>query len=66
MAETLFSVYVINPHSGEVVIGREAVMAENEKDAIRQAGVEQVADDIGVQLEELLVYASKVGEHNAW
>ena len=66
MVETLFSVYVINPYSGEVVISGEVVMAENEEDAIRKAGVERVAYDIGIQLEELLVYASKVGKHNAW
>ena len=65
MAETLFSVHVINPYNGEMVVNREVVMAENERDALRKAGVERVVYDIGAQLEELVVYINKVGKHNA-
>ena len=61
MVETLFSAYVINPYSGEVVISGTVVIAENENDTIRKAGVERLADDMGVQLEELQIYVSRAG-----
>jgi len=55
----LFNVHVINPYSGEVVIGGEVVAAESENDAIRKSGIEEIAYEIGVQLEELQIYVSR-------
>lgn len=59
--EMLFNVHVINPYNGEVVTNGIVVAAESENDAIRKAGVEKIAYEIGVQLEELQIYVSRAG-----
>ena len=59
--EMLFNVHVINPYNGEVVIDGKVVAAESENDAIRKSGVEKIAYEMGVQLEELQIYVSRAG-----
>jgi len=57
----LFNVHVINPYNGEVFIDGKVVAAESENDAIRKSGVEKIAYEMGVQLEELQIYVSRAG-----
>ena len=59
--EMLFNVHVINPYNGEVVINEMVVAAESENDAIRKSGIEKIAYEIGVQMEELQIYVSRAG-----
>lgn len=59
---TLFRVYVVNPKkNGKILINGNAVIAENENQAMLKVGVAEVATKEGVDIEDLDVYIEKVG-----
>jgi len=62
---TLWEVYVVDPRKGGKVlaacIGKDAIVAENENQAMLKAGVAQVAAEAGREIEQVDVYVSKVG-----
>ena len=62
---TLWEVYVVDPRKGGKVlaafIGKDAIVAENENQAMLKAGIAQIAINAGREIEQLDVYTSKVG-----
>ena len=62
---TLWEIYVVDPRKGGKVlaafIGKDAVVAINENQAMLKAGVAQVASAAGREIEQVDIYVSKVG-----
>jgi len=59
---TLFRVYVVNPKkNGSILMDGKLVIALNENQAMLKAGVAQVADREGLDLEQVDVYVDCIG-----
>lgn len=58
---TLFKVYVVDPRKSGKILAEEAVIAENENQAMLKAGVVQVCAKEGLELEQADVYCQKIG-----
>ena len=59
---TLFRVYAVDPRKGgKVLMDGKPVIAQNENQAMLKAGVAQVADDAGLEIEQMDVYVEEVG-----
>ena len=59
---SLWRIYVVDPRKGgNVLMNGNVVVAKNENEALLKAGVAQVATDIGRELDQVDVYAEKIG-----
>ncbi|MEA3431770.1 MAG: hypothetical protein U9R01_03695 [candidate division WOR-3 bacterium] len=59
---TLFKVYVVDPKkNGKILLDGKLVIAVNENQAMLKAGVADIADKAGLDLEQVDVYVQTVG-----
>jgi hypothetical protein len=59
---TLFKVFVVNPKkNGELLMDGKSVIALNENQAMLKAGVAEVAEKTGLDLEQVDVYVQVIG-----
>jgi len=59
---TLFAVYVVDPRkNGKILMDGKRVIAVNENQAMLKAGVAEVADAEGLDLEQVDVYVDVIG-----
>jgi len=58
---SLYRVYVIDPRkTGKILLEGKMVIAENENQALLKAGVSQIAEQAGLELEQVDVFAEPV------
>lgn len=59
---SLWRIYVVDPRKGgAILMNGNVVVAKNENEALLKAGVAQVVSDIGRELDQVDVYAEKIG-----
>ena len=59
---TLFKVYVVDPRkNGKILLDGKLVIAVNENQAMLKAGVADIADKVGLELEQVDVYVQTIG-----
>lgn len=59
---TLFKVYVVDPKkNGKVLLDGKLVIAVNENQAMLKAGVADIAEGVGLDLEQVDVYVQTIG-----
>ena len=59
---TLFRVYIVDPRKGgKVLMDGKPVIAKNENQAMLKAGIAEIADKAGREVEQLDVYVEEVG-----
>ncbi len=59
---TLFKVYVVNPKkNGELLLDGKSVIAINENQAMLKAGVAEIAEKVGLDLDQVDVYVQAIG-----
>jgi hypothetical protein len=59
---TLFRVYVVDPRkNGKILLDGKLVIAVNENQAMLKAGVADIADKEGLELEQVDVYVQTIG-----
>ena len=60
---SLYRVWVVDPRgTGKVLMAGACIIAESEGQAMMKAGVAKVAEDAGLELEQVDAYAEHVGK----